>query len=214
MDSKFITKLPLLLFFFFISLFSEAFAYQPSYHFPASAPGPTPDPSEFILSNCNATLYSSLCITSLSRYATYIHHNPAHLARIAIGVSLVRAQHVLAGISNITSQADLGFDQQATSAVHDCATLLGQTVDQMRVSLKEMSQLGASGGAGVSFHISNVQTWMSAALTNEETCSDGFQAVSDECAVKAEVCDKVGSVKEYTSNALALVNSFAATVGP
>ena len=55
--------------------------------------------------------------------------------------------------------------------------------------------------------MSNVQTWMSAALTNEETCTDGFEDVADG-AVKSEVCDRAENVKKLTSNALALVNCY------
>ena len=78
-----------------------------------------------------------------------------------------------------------------------------------------MSQVASaaesSSAEAVRFQLSNVQTWMSAALTNEDTCTDGFEDVG-ECPVKDEVFDKVVIVKEYTSNALALVNSFAASV--
>lgn len=58
------------------------------------------------------------------------------------------------------------------------------------------------------FQMSNVQTWMSAALTEEETCTDGFEDVP-EGTVKTDVCDRVSYVKKFTSNALALVNSYA-----
>ncbi|KAJ4829360.1 hypothetical protein Tsubulata_024241 [Turnera subulata] len=57
--------------------------------------------------------------------------------------------------------------------------------------------------------MSNVQTWMSAALTDEETCTDGFEDVEDG-SVKAEVCNRAAVVKKFTSNALALVNTYAA----
>lgn len=62
-----------------------------------------------------------------------------------------------------------------------------------------MRQLGlepaGSGSAGeeeelIRFQLSNVQTWMSAALTNEDTCSDGFDDVEDG-PLKKEVCEMV-----------------------
>jgi hypothetical protein len=54
---------------------------------------------------------------------------------------------------------------------------------------------------------------MSAALTDEETCTDGFEDVADG-AVKTEVCNRVADAKKFTSNALALVNTFAAAGTP
>lgn len=63
------------------------------------------------------------------------------------------------------------------------------------------------------FQMSNVQTWMSAALTDQETCTDGFEGVPD-CPLKSDVNEKSTCVKQVTSNALALVNSFANQTAP
>ena len=73
-----------------------------------------------------------------------------------------------------------------------------------------MRTLGGS-GESLRFQLSNVQTWMSAALTNEETCTDGFEDIPDN-EVKADVCGRAVKVKEVTSNALALVNGFANSI--
>ncbi|KAL6988196.1 hypothetical protein U1Q18_013943, partial [Sarracenia purpurea var. burkii] len=110
---------------------------------------------------------------------------------------------------NTSRLADYGADSRASAALHDCSTVFGDAIDQIRGSLMQMKRLG-SGGESLRFQMSNVQTWMSAALTNEETCIDGFQNVDDDGRVKAEVCDRAVKVKEVTSNALALVNNFAA----
>lgn len=77
----------------------------------------------------------------------------------------------------------------------------------MHDSLAQLKQLGGSAEA-VKFQMSNVQTWMSAAETNEDTCADGFDGVADG-PLKTDVCDRVMKVKQVTSNALALVNYFA-----
>ncbi|KAL9241918.1 hypothetical protein vseg_015974 [Gypsophila vaccaria] len=208
------SQLNFLLSFFLVFVFVLVPTASASHHPHAPSPAPATNPFDYIRSSCNATLYPDVCFTSLSRYATYVKSDPAQLARFAIGVSLVQARHALSGIYNVTRLADYAADNRVTSAVHDCTALLRDTLDQMRVSLKQMSRIGSlgSGVEAVRFQLSNVQTWMSAALTDEDTCSDGFDDV-DDSPVKSEVCDKVGSVKEFTSNALALVNSFAASVG-
>ncbi|KNA10819.1 hypothetical protein SOVF_140490 [Spinacia oleracea] len=180
---------------------------------------PTTTPFDFIRSSCNATLYPDICYTSLSGYANAIRLDPAQLARISIGVTLARARHTTTFFTNMTQRADYGPDPREASALHDCTSTFGDAVKQMHDSLREMSQLASAAGIGnsyntksvIMFQVSNVQTWMSAALTNEDTCTDGFQDVAA-CPVKDAVLEKVVMVKEYTSNALALVNSFAASV--
>ncbi|CAK9134274.1 unnamed protein product [Ilex paraguariensis] len=166
--------------------------------------------TNFIRTSCETTLYPDLCYTSLSGYANAVQQDPARLARVAIGVSLSKARHMSAYVANLTRRADYGDQPRAAAALHDCFSVFGDAVDQIRGSLKQMRQLGGS-GESLRFQMSNVQTWMSAALTNEDTCTDGFDDVPDG-SLKSDVCDRVVRVREVTSNALALVNSFVAKV--
>ncbi|KAG9142278.1 hypothetical protein Leryth_007708 [Lithospermum erythrorhizon] len=77
----------------------------------------------------------------------------------------------------------------------------------MRDSLKQMQQLNGSGGS-LRFQMSNVQTWLSAAMTNEDTCMDGLSDVPN-LVIKEDVMDRVNKAMHVTSNALALViNSY------
>jgi pectinesterase inhibitor-like protein len=166
--------------------------------------------TDFIRTSCTATLYPDLCYNSLSGYANAVQTDPARLARVAIAVSLSKTRYTARYLTNVTRRADYGADPRAASALHDCFSVFGDAIDQMRGSLKQMRQLG-SGGESLLFQMSNVQTWMSAALTNEETCTDGFEDVADG-DVKTDVSARVVKVKEVTSNALALVNSYASKV--
>ncbi|XP_004503384.1 pectinesterase inhibitor 7 [Cicer arietinum] len=192
------------------------FASTFSYLHPASATGEQPPTTgnngdtEFIRSSCNTTLYPDICYTSLSRYANAVQQNPGQLARVAISVSLSKVHRIASYISNLTHEADYGASSRAVLALHDCFSNLDDAVSEIRGSLKQMRQLGAAGSGTDSFlfQMSNVQTWMSAALTDEETCTDGFQDVP-ECPMKSDVYNRVTRVKKFTSNALALVNSYA-----
>ncbi|KAH7839732.1 hypothetical protein Vadar_007986 [Vaccinium darrowii] len=166
--------------------------------------------TDFIRTSCTATLYPDLCYNSLSGYANAVQADPARLARVAIAVSLSKTRYTARYLTNVTRRADYGADPRAASALHDCLSVFGDAIDQMRGSLKQMRQLG-SGGESLLFQMSNVQTWMSAALTNEETCTDGFEDVANG-DVKTDVTARVVKVKEVTSNALALVNSYASKV--
>ncbi|KAL6187040.1 hypothetical protein ACLB2K_043156 [Fragaria x ananassa] len=74
-----------------------------------------------------------------------------------------------------------------------------------------MKTLG-SGTGSVRFQLSNVQTWMSAALTDAETCTDGFEDVEDG-PIKTEVVNKAETVKKMMSNALAIVNGLSSSNG-
>ncbi|XP_020257166.1 uncharacterized protein LOC109833772 [Asparagus officinalis] len=74
------------------------------------------------------------------------------------------------------------------------------------MSEAEIRRLGTEEGMEkAAWRVSNARTWMSAALTNEETCTDGFDG-EERGTVEEDVCGRVGTVKELSSIALALVN--------
>ncbi|XP_022146319.1 21 kDa protein-like [Momordica charantia] len=163
--------------------------------------------TEFIRSSCLITLYPDVCYTSLSRYANAIQQDPASLTRVAITISLANARRMAGYVSNLSHAGDYGADRRAASALHDCFENFDDAVDEIRGSLKQMRQINDVDAPSFRFQMSNVQTWMSAALTDQETCTDGFGDVADG-PMKADVCNKAEKVKKHTSNALALVNSF------
>ena len=71
--------------------------------------------------------------------------------------------------------------------------------------------MGQLGSYDFELQISNIQTWVSAALTDDDTCVDGFDGRDMEGHVKATVRRHVLKVAHLTSNALALVNSYASS---
>ncbi|KZV19545.1 plant invertase/pectin methylesterase inhibitor superfamily protein [Dorcoceras hygrometricum] len=191
-----------------VHLLASTLFFRPSSAEAGASSSSTVNATDYIRTSCNSTQYPELCYTSLVSYAESVQQNPARLARVAIGVSLSRANRLAIYIRNLTSRGDYGDDPRAAAALHDCSSVFGDAVDQMRESLDQMRRLKGA-GEELEFEMSNVQTWMSAALTNEETCTDGFEDVADG-PMKADVCVRVVKVKEITSNALALVNSFVA----
>jgi pectinesterase inhibitor-like protein len=57
--------------------------------------------------------------------------------------------------------------------------------------------------------IDDVQTWVSAALTDESTCSDGFAGNAMNGNLKTAVRGRIVNIAQLTSNALALINNYA-----
>ncbi|KFK32950.1 hypothetical protein AALP_AA6G310500 [Arabis alpina] len=166
-------------------------------------PTPTND-LDFIRTSCNATLYPDVCYTSLSGYASAVQDNPARLAKLAIGVSLSHAKYTAGYLSKLSRAS-------ASAAVRDCVSNVRDAVEQMRGSLRQLREMNhrRPGAPAFRFQMSNVQTWMSAALTDEETCTDGITEEMEDGETKTAICERVADVKRFTSNALALVNTYA-----
>lgn len=92
----------------------------------------------------------------------------------------------------------------------DCIENMGDGVDRLSQSVRELGHVGRAVGQDFTWHMSSVQTWVSAALTDENTCLDDFDGRFMDGNVKAAIRRRVTNVAQVTSNALALVNRFAA----
>lgn len=176
----------------------------------AAAATTTRDPAQatsFIKDSCRATQYPLLCVQCLSAYASTIQQSEHQIAQAALSVSLARAQSTTAFVSKLTKVA--GIKPRVHQAVKDCIDNMVNTVDQLSRSVKELGQMGRSvRGQDFMWHASNVQTWVSAALTGENTCVDGFAGRLMEGSVKDAVKRRVVNTAQVTSVALALVNRF------
>ena len=82
-------------------------------------------------------------------------------------------------------------------------------VDELQKSLLEMKNLN---GPDFEEKMGNVMTWVSAALTDEDTCMDGFQENSAmNSKVKATIRNYIVNVAQLTSNALALTKNLSSS---
>ncbi|XP_059659015.1 pectinesterase inhibitor 9-like [Cornus florida] len=91
-----------------------------------------------------------------------------------------------------------GIKPREYQAVNDCIVInIGDAIYDLNRSVQKLVQMGKAGALDFAWHMSNVQTWVSTALTKESTCVDGFSDQGME-----------GNVKT-TSNALALASRYA-----
>ncbi|CAL5407704.1 hypothetical protein CsSME_00029023 [Camellia sinensis var. sinensis] len=165
--------------------------------------------TEFIKTSCSATTYPRLCITSLSRHASAIQTSPRLLAHTALSLTLNNTKSTSTMMSRL-SQIH-GLKQREIAAMHDCVEQLSDSVDQLRNSIGEMKKLKK--GSNFDLTMNDIQTWVSAALTNDDTCTEGFAGKAMNGKVKYIVRRRIVKIAQLTSNALALINRLASLHG-
>lgn len=158
--------------------------------------------TEFIKTSCNTTPYPALCFKSLSAYAGTIQTSPMNMANTALSVSLASARSTTTAMTQMSTTR--GMDPHDREALNDCMDTLGDAIDELRQSTETMSHLG---GKERGYQINSVQTWVSAAITDDNTCMDGFRASGVD--VRMEVRNHVLNVAQLTCNALDLINALS-----
>ncbi|KAF5748399.1 hypothetical protein HS088_TW04G00352 [Tripterygium wilfordii] len=153
-------------------------------------------PHDLIRSSCVHARYPALCLRTLSSFAGPAK-TPRDLAQAAVSVSLARARRVSSYLTTVS-----GFkSKRERVALSDCVQEISDSVDQLSRTLNELKHLD---GAKFRWHVSNAETWVSAALTNDDTCLDGFRGV--EGKVKEDFRKKITNLARVTSNALYMIN--------
>lgn len=165
-----------------------------------------PTPLDFVKTSCKTTLHPTLCINSLSTYAVSIQGNDERLAKAAIAISLNNAKSAAMYVSKLSGTANI--KPRESQALKDCVNSMTGCVASLTQSVQELGKMAQFKARDFDWHMNNVQTWVSSALTNQNTCIGGFSDSSMNGHIKDAVNKKMSSVLQITSNALALVNRF------
>ncbi|XAR67223.1 Pectinesterase [Bertholletia excelsa] len=163
--------------------------------FKASANTSKGSSQDLVQTLCVHASYPDICLRTLSSYAGQAN-TPKDLAEAAVQVSLKRATKLSGYLGNLQSGS-----QKEQGALRDCVEQITGSVDELSKTLTELQHLHSS---TFGWQMSNAQTWVSAALTDDDTCLDGFKEVKSR--VRSDVKRKVTDVARVTSNALYLIN--------
>ncbi|XP_057455392.1 pectinesterase inhibitor 9-like [Lotus japonicus] len=167
-----------------------------------------------IESSCEGTLYPEICIRYLSKFGTNPNSTtggPQRLAHIALSVSLARAVHTRGYLLEMAKELKEIENKKVYLTVQDCVNQINDSVDQLSQAIRELRRLDKFGSAindKMLWHISNVETWVSTALTDASSCVQSFPGHRMSKKI-ASIKVKAKNVAEVTSNALALFHRYA-----
>lgn len=153
-------------------------------------------PSQAMSRTCSKTLYPSLCLDSLLDFPGALAASDKDLVHISVNMTLQRVGRALYYASEFTN-VPMGSHER--SAYHDCLELLDDSVDLLTRSLVSISP---GGGDAASASTQDVLTWLSASLTNHDTCNEGFEELTGD--VKNHISDRLQDLSELVSNSLAI----------
>ncbi|XP_027336735.1 pectinesterase inhibitor 3-like [Abrus precatorius] len=154
-------------------------------------------PQDLVQSSCVHARYPSLCLRTLSNYPGPAN-TPLDLARASLRVSLAHARRASKYLKALSRGGTTTLGKRQRTALRDCTEQISDSVEQLRKSLDELQHLRSE---TFRWQMSNAQTWVSAALTDGDTCLDGFDG-----NVRPDLKRRVTDVARVTSNALYMIN--------
>ncbi|XP_061349301.1 probable pectinesterase/pectinesterase inhibitor 61 [Gastrolobium bilobum] len=152
-------------------------------------------PTQAISRTCSKTQFPTLCVNSLLDFPGSTAASEKDLVHISFNITLQRLTKSLYSSAAISAT----MNSLVRAAFEDCLELLDDSIDALARSL---TSLGSSSSS------SDVVTWLSAALTNQDTCAEGFADTSG--AVKDQMANNLKDLSELVSNCLAIFSASGA----
>ncbi|KAK9161616.1 hypothetical protein Syun_007957 [Stephania yunnanensis] len=117
---------------------------------------------------CQPTDYKKTCVESLSTAAGANTTDPKELVRIAFNVTM---KHLGEAIKHSKLISDVEKDPMNQQALENCRELVEYSINDLKQSFDQLGDLEIT---KVDDAFNELKIWLSAAITYEETCLDGF----------------------------------------
>ncbi|XP_019193237.1 PREDICTED: pectinesterase 3-like [Ipomoea nil] len=171
----------------------------------------TPGSPASVEAMCSVTEYKESCMKSLSPAAAGGKvKDPLKLFVLSLKMeadSLAELASRPAGWMNGTK------DKNLRQAFEVCRDVFDDAVQRLNDSIASMEVHGVDGKILSSARIADLKTWLSAAITDQETCLDALEEIKANATVVDNVKGEMKNSTEFASNSLAIVTHIISFLG-
>ncbi|KAF5730146.1 pectinesterase 1 [Tripterygium wilfordii] len=144
---------------------------------------------------CGVTQHPNSCFSSISSLNGHAKPDPESILKLSLQVS----SNELGKLSSVLKSLN---DLHSGGALRDCASQIDDALSRLNDSMSAM-QVNPGEKGLTEEKIKDIQTWISAGITDQETCVDGLEEMGS--TVLDQVKAKMQKSTELLSNSLAIV---------
>ncbi|KAF8387719.1 hypothetical protein HHK36_026373 [Tetracentron sinense] len=148
-------------------------------------------------STCEGTLYPELCVSTLSSFPNLASKSVPQIISDTINLAVDEVKVSASNCTGIRKKVKV-LDPRQKRAIDDCLELFDDTIAELQIAISDLSPKSSP-----SKHYHDLQTLLSAAMTNQYTCLDGL-AYSDG-NVKESIEEGLKNITHTVSNSLAML---------
>ncbi|KAG8376280.1 hypothetical protein BUALT_Bualt09G0046800 [Buddleja alternifolia] len=161
---------------------------------------------------CNATLYPDSCYSSIYSLKMSSSENPGpdpdpDSPEDIFMLSLQVTSNELVRLKSFFSKKNDENDPITRKALDSCKSLIQDAMDHVHMSISSW-QLEKVDKFTIYYVVSDIRTWLSTAITDQQTCMDGlieFKNIS--LSLQKEIKSDMQNGTEFTSNSLAIISN-------
>ncbi|KAL2325556.1 hypothetical protein Fmac_024614 [Flemingia macrophylla] len=152
---------------------------------------------------CKPTDYRKECEKSLRAEAGNTT-DARELIKIAFNITIKKISN---GVKKTDLMKEIEKDPRAKMALDTCKQLMDLSIGEFKRSLERMRSFDLD---NLDYILNSLKVWLSAAITYQETCLDGFDHTKGEGGKKMR--SMLMTTMHMSSNALAIITELASTV--
>ncbi|KAH0460437.1 hypothetical protein IEQ34_011100 [Dendrobium chrysotoxum] len=163
----------------------------------------------FLRSSCISARHPDLCISSITASASLLHSisSPKDVIHASLNLTLAAVRRSIAGAKIISARPSLTSRERA--AVQDCLEMFDETLDELRRADADLRSYppGLSSSKSLSRHAADLKIMISGAITNQESCADGFSHASDDRRLRVGILKGLTHIERMCENALSMIRN-------
>ncbi|KAK7294535.1 hypothetical protein RJT34_17424 [Clitoria ternatea] len=164
-----------------------------------------------IKSACSSTFYPELCFSAISSEPNVTHKVTSHrdVIHLSLDVTTRAVEHNFFTVQKLISSSHTRLTEREKTALHDCLETIDETLDELKKAQDELNLYPNK--KTLYQHADDLATLISAAITNQVTCLDGFSHENADKKVRKVLEEGQVHVEHLCSNALAMTKNMTDT---
>ncbi|CAI9773540.1 unnamed protein product [Fraxinus pennsylvanica] len=127
---------------------------------------------------------------------------------LALNITLTTLQHNYFKVEKLKAKGK-NLTEREKTALNDCLETIDETLDELNEAVEDLEEYPNK--KSLKEHADDLKTLMSAAMTNQETCLDGFSHDNADKNVREELIKAEDHVEKMCSNVLAMIKNMTDT---
>ncbi|CAF2127572.1 pectinesterase/pectinesterase inhibitor 3 [Brassica rapa] len=168
----------------------------------------TPSSHAVLTSACISTRYPELCISAVATSGGVELTSQKDVIEASLNLTKTVVEHNYFTVKKLIKKRK-GLTPREKTALHDCLETIDETLDELHEAVEDLHLYPNK--KSLREHAGDLKTLISSAITNQETCLDGFSHDGADKKVRKALFKGQMHVEHMCSNALAMIKNMTDT---
>ncbi|KAK3025125.1 hypothetical protein RJ639_043907 [Escallonia herrerae] len=157
-------------------------------------------------SSCSSTLYQDLCYSAIASVPGMSEKvtSQKDVIELSLNITKEAVEHNFFTIEKLIKTLK-GLTKREKGALHDCLEMVDETLDELHEAVEDLEKYPTK--KTLRQHAGDLKTLISSAITNQESCLDGFSHEEADKHVREVLLAGQVHVEKMCSNALAMIKN-------